>query len=48
MAIVEKQKADEFIPKKERDALIVGSGNPEHGGHVRAVSSKLNWKVAFV
>ncbi|KAJ1277627.1 hypothetical protein BS78_04G018000 [Paspalum vaginatum] len=48
MTIAEKQKVGEFVPNRKIDALTVGLGNPEHGGCVRAVSSKLNWKEGFV
>ncbi|KAJ1295728.1 hypothetical protein BS78_01G245400 [Paspalum vaginatum] len=44
----EQQRAATFIPERERDALTLAIGTKEYGGHVRGISSKLNWKQGFV
>ena len=41
LAVAAKQKEGSFKPSRERETLIVGLGNPEHPGHVRA--SCLGW-----
>ena len=41
LAVAVKQKEGSFKPSRERETLIVGLGNPEHPGHVRA--SCLGW-----
>ena len=43
-----KQKDGQFIPNREKDALTLSLGNKEHGGRVRGISSKVNWKEGFV
>ena len=40
----EQQNAGTFIPERERDALTLAIGTKEHGGHVRGMSSELNWE----
>jgi len=47
LAVAAKQKEGSFKPSRERDALTVGLGNPEHPGRVRGLSSKLGWKEGF-
>ena len=41
------QQEGKFTPRRERDILSVGLGNPEHPGHVRGISSKEGWKDGF-
>jgi hypothetical protein len=47
LAVAAKQKEGLFKPSRERDALSVGLGNPEHPGRVRGMSSRLGWKEGF-
>ncbi|KAJ1276978.1 hypothetical protein BS78_05G258600, partial [Paspalum vaginatum] len=43
----EKEKEGKFISDRENDDLTKGLGTKEHGGRVRGVSSKVNWKEGF-
>ena len=42
-----KHQEGKFKPRRERDILSEGLGNPEHPGRVRGVSSKEGWKEGF-
>jgi hypothetical protein len=46
-AVAGMQQEGMFIPRRERDILSVGLGNPEHPGRVRGISSKEGWKDGF-
>jgi len=46
--IQQLQSSGHFVPSREKDALSVAIGTMEHGGHVRGVSSKLNWMQGFL
>ncbi|KAJ1277319.1 hypothetical protein BS78_05G285700 [Paspalum vaginatum] len=43
----EKEKEGTFVSDRENDCLTQGLGTPEHGGRVRGISSKKNWKHGF-
>ena len=43
-AVAGMQQEGKFTPRRERDILSVGLGNPEHPGRVRGISSKEGWK----
>ena len=45
--VAAKQREGKFTPRRERDVLTVGLGNPEHPGRVRGISSKEGWKDRF-
>ncbi|BAD53094.1 hydroxyproline-rich glycoprotein-like [Oryza sativa Japonica Group] len=45
--IVEKERAGQFVPRRERDQLTVALGTAEHSGRVRGLSSKPSWKIGF-
>ena len=46
-AVAGMQQEGKFKPRRERDILSVGLGNPEHPGRVRGISSKEGWKDGF-
>jgi hypothetical protein len=46
-AVAGMQQEGKFTPRRERDILSVGLGNPEHPGRVRGISSKEGWKDGF-
>jgi hypothetical protein len=46
-AVAAKQHKGLFKPRKDRDILTAGLGNPEHPGRVRGISSKEGWKEGF-
>ncbi|KAJ1257151.1 hypothetical protein BS78_K194400 [Paspalum vaginatum] len=43
----EKEKEGKFVSDREKDCLTRGLGTKEHGGQVRGLSSKKNWKQGF-
>jgi len=43
-AVAAKQHEGLFKPRRERDILTAGLGNPEHPSRIRGISSKEGWK----
>ena len=47
LELAELQKQGKFKPQRKHDVLSTTIGSKEHGGHVRALSSKLSIKDGF-
>ncbi|WVZ89212.1 hypothetical protein U9M48_035641 [Paspalum notatum var. saurae] len=43
----EQEKEGKFVSDRQQDCLTQGLGTKEHGGRVRGLSSKMNWKEGF-